>query len=266
MGDDIDVLLLTSVKEMLEKNEIKPQTKSKSKISNLTKVLQYVKRNYPKDLDELIEEFGYKEHIKGLFKYEESEYSKKFPKEYKRILSYDLKRIDRRTPFETARDICANFIMEDLFIKPFNDNYKDYLNIKLNENENRDIEKVATNLPDFIFESYTTGKSLRFDLKIDWVGRTIIDKKFFFRGNEYKEYGEKYQAVALIWCPTKNKYTFVDFRKKVKGELGFDKSKGNKEGFWADLSGYKFKDIYFNFNDGVYIDNIIRDLEKLSKK
>ena len=131
MGDDIDVLLLTSVKEMLEKNEIKPQTKSKSKISNLTKVLQYVKRNYPKDLDELIEEFGYKEHIKGLFKYEESEYSKKFPKEYKRILSYDLKRIDRRTPFETARDICANFIMEDLFIKPFNDNYKDYLIILL---------------------------------------------------------------------------------------------------------------------------------------
>ena len=63
MGDDIDVLLLTSVKEMLEKNEIKPQTKSKSKISNLTKVLQYVKRNYPKDLDELIEEFGYKELI-----------------------------------------------------------------------------------------------------------------------------------------------------------------------------------------------------------
>ena len=145
------------------------------------------------NVDDLIEEFGYKEHIKGLFKYEESEYSKKFPKEYKRILSYDLKRIDRRTPFETARDICANFIMEDLFIKPFNDNYKDYLNIKLNENENRDIEKVATNLPDFIFESYTTGKSLRFDLKIDWVGRTIIDKKFFFRGNEYKEYGEKYE-------------------------------------------------------------------------
>ena len=41
MGDDIDVLLLTSVKEMLEKNEIKPQTKSKSKISNLNEKISH---------------------------------------------------------------------------------------------------------------------------------------------------------------------------------------------------------------------------------
>ena len=131
-----------------------------AKTSNFTKVLQYVKKNYPKDVDDLIEEFGYKEHIKGLFKYEESEYKKKFPKEYKRIINFDLKRIDKRTPFEAVRDICANFIMEDLFIKPFNENYKDFLNVKLNEDEKRDIEMFATNLPDFIFESYTTGKTL----------------------------------------------------------------------------------------------------------
>ena len=67
MSDDIDVLLSATANDILEKNEIKPQTKSKT--SNFTKVLQYVKKNYPKNVDDLIEEFGYKEHIKGLFKY-----------------------------------------------------------------------------------------------------------------------------------------------------------------------------------------------------
>ena len=140
MSDDIDVLLSATANDILGKNETKPQTKSKT--SNFTKVLQYVKKNYPKDVDDLIEEFGYKEHIKGLFKYEELEYKKKFPKEYKRIINFDLKRIDKRTPFEAVRDICANFIMEDLFIKPFNENYKDFLNVKLNEDEKRDIEML----------------------------------------------------------------------------------------------------------------------------
>ena len=236
--------------------------------SNLTKILDYLQKIWPsKDINELYDEFGYKEHIKGLFTLDESEFKLKFPDEYKRILELDKIRTDHRTPFEAARDICGNFVTEDLFIKPFNEKYSDYIKIDLNEYETRDIEKVATNTPDFIFRNLLVKKNLRFDLKTDWAGRSIREKKFFFRGYEYKEYGDKYKAVALIWCPIKNKYTIVDFREKVDGKVGIDVSKGGKEGFWADLSSYQFKDIFFNFEDGgVYLDNVIRDLCKLSKK
>ena len=52
--------------------------------------------------------------------------------------------------------------------------------IDLNEYETRDIEKIATNTPDFIFRNLRDKKNLRFDLKTDWVGRSIREKKFFF--------------------------------------------------------------------------------------
>ena len=191
------------------KTKKKPEQKKKGeyKNNNLVKVLSYIEKVCSQDITELYKEFGYKDHIVGLFTLNEEEYKTKFPKAYNKIQkSYDSIRTDFRTPFEAARDICANFIIEDLFVKAFNERYET-IKIKLNEDEKRDIERTATNLPDFIFENLETGKMLRFDLKTDWSGLSFVKdptkRKYFLRRNEFREYYDKYKAVVLVWLPIK---------------------------------------------------------------
>lgn len=279
--EDLKRLLSLSAEDIAKATETEPKPKSKKKTekkergayknNNLVKVLSFVEKIYPQDVSELYKEFGYKDHIVGFFTLNEEEYKAKFPKTYNKIQkSYDNIRTDFRTPFEAARDICANFIVEDLFAKAFNDKYKT-IRIKLNEEENRDIEKTATNLPDFIFENLETGKTLRFDLKTDWSGFAFVKdpakRRYFLRRNEFKEYYDKYKAVVLIWLPLKNKFTFVCFDENLKGEEGVDESKGGKKGFWVDLSTNVFDDIFFDFKSNrVFVDNVVKKLDKFSRK
>ena len=275
--EDLKRLLSLSAEEINEVVESKPTKKPEQKVkgtyknNNLVKVLSFVNKVYPNDVSELYEEFGYKDYIVGLFTLTEAEYKKIFPKAYDKIQKcYDDTRADFRTKFEAARDICANFIIEDLFAKAFNERYKT-IRIKLNEDEKRDIERVATNLPDFIFENLETGKTLRFDLKTDWSGfsytKDPTKRKYFLRGKEHKDYYDKYKAVALIWLPSKNKFTFVCFDENFKGEEGVDESKGGKKGFWVDLSTNVFEEIFFDFkNKHVFVDNVVKKLDKFSRK
>lgn len=238
--------------------------KPRYKNSNYKKVLSYLKKTFPeKNITDFCNEFEYKDHITGLLVLEEGEYKKYFKETYDKIAnSFDKKRRDFRSPFETARDICSNFIMEDLLLNMINKNFP-FLSVTLNEEENRDIEESVSSMPDFIYTNTDTGAVIRFDLKIDWSGKSMKDMKFFFRAHEEIDY-KKHQAAALIWCPTKNRFTFVDFREDVKGERGTDETKGDKEGFWADLSGNKFVEIYFG--KSVFLDDMLRRLDRLSRK
>lgn len=238
--------------------------KPRYKNSNFRKVVNYLLENFPeKTVGDFCDRFGYTDHIKGLLTMEEPDFKEKFPDDYSNIQEkYDKTRKDFRSAFETARDICSNFIMEDLLADSINKSFSS-VKVRTNEDEKRDIEAKATNKPDFVFTNLDTGKEIMFDLKIDWFGKVIKKKKFFFRGHEDSDY-RKYGAVALIWCPVKNRFTFVDFRKDVKGERGTDESKGGKEGFWADLEKNTFGEIYFG--DNVFLDHMIQQLDRFSRK
>jgi len=231
--------------------------------NNYSKVVSYLNSVFhDRTIEDFCYEFGYKDYIRGLLTFDEEEFSKKFEKEYKRIVkSFDKKRRDVRSPFDTARDICSNFIMEDLLVQNINRTYPD-VEITLNEKEKRDIETEVSDLPDFIFTNLDNNSKIRFDLKIDWNGKFIKHKKFFFRGNEDKEY-KKFGAVALIWCPAKGRFTFVDFRGEVKGERGIDETKGGKEGFWANLEDLSIGEIYFG--KSLFLDDMLRRLDRLSR-
>lgn len=237
--------------------------KPRYKNSNYKKVITYLNKTFPeKTISDFCDEFGYKDHIKGLLILDEEEYKKNFKKTYNKITSsFDKKRRDFRSPFETARDICSNFIMEDLLLNMINKNFP-FLSVTLNEEENRDIEENVSSMPDFIYTNTDTGSVIRFDLKIDWYGKSMKEMKFFFRAHEEVDY-KKHQAAALIWCPTKNRFTFIDFRGDVKGERGTDETKGGKEGFWGDLEGTKFGEIYFG--KGVFLDDMLKRLDRLSR-
>lgn len=238
--------------------------KPKYKNSNYRKVQSYLKKTFPdKTISDFCDEFGYKDHIKGLLTISEEDYKKTFENVYNKINStFDKKRCDFRTPFETAKDICSNFIMEDLLVNTINERFQS-ISFSLNEDENRDIEAKVSNMPDFIYTNKDTGSTIRLDLKIDWTGKSMKELQFFFRLNEEEDY-RKHKAVALIWFPSKNRFTFVDFREKVNGVRGTDKTKGNKEGFIADLYGYKFGEIYFG--KSVFLDDMIKRLDRLSRK
>lgn len=248
------------IETMSEDKNVKPKYKN----SNYKKVITYLNKTFPeKTISDFCDEFGYKDYIKGLFIFEEKEYRKNFEKAYNKITSsFDKTRRDFRSPFETARDICSNFIMEDLLLNMINKNFP-FLSVTINEEENRDIEENVSSMPDFIYTNTDTGSIIRFDLKIDWLGKSMKTNKFFFRAHEEIDY-KKYQAAALIWCPTKNRFTFVDFRGNIKGERGIDETKGGKEGFWADLSDNKFCEIYFG--KSVFLDDMLKRLDRLSRK
>lgn len=266
--DDLNRLFSMTAEDVLKTTETKTEKpKGGYKNNNLIKVTKYVNSIWPeKDLNELYDEFGYKEHIKGIFTLDENEFKVKFPQTYATILEYyDETRRDFRTSFEAARDVCANFIVEDLFAKPFPEIYPN-IRLDLNEDETRDIEKYPNSKPDYVFRNLDTGKSLRVDLKTDWTGSVISKGEYFFRGNEYREY-RKYNAVALIWCPYSNKFTTLDFRKEVEGHTGIDSSKGGKQGFWADLHNNKFDDVFLNFGEkSIFLDSIVKKLDKLSRQ
>lgn len=234
------------------------------KSHNLARVAGWLEENYPdRSIGDFCREFGYNEHITALLTLDESGFKSAHPDAYGTInRCYDNIRTDVRTPYEAARDICSNFIMEDIFSSEINRAFP-WIKVSTNEEEERDIDAKPTNLPDFIFENEDTGKSVRFDLKIDWSGKAETKRKFFFRRNERHDYGE-YGALALIWCPTRNKFTFVDFRKFVAGEEGKDASKGNKDGFWADLEKNLFEEMHLGRT--VFLNHMVQRLDKLSKK
>lgn len=245
-------------------NQQQSENKKKYKNKNFGKVMKYLSKNFPrKSVEDFCKDFGYMEHIKGVLTLEEEEFKVKFPEVYKKIQkSYTNKRSDFRSSFETARDICSNFIMEDLLKESINKTFP-FIKISLNKDEKRDIEYRPSNLPDFIFENEDTNKKIMFDLKIDWNGKSITKKIFFFRGDEKDDY-KNYGALALIWCPENNKFTFVDFRKEVDGDEGIDNSKGGKKGFWAKLDKNIFDEIYFG--ERTFLNKMIEQLDKFSRK
>ena len=238
--------------------------------SNFAKVVSFVDNVYTKSVKDTCDEFGYRDHIVGLLTLSENVYKYRFPDTYKTIIDYYDGRCDFRTPFECCRDICANFIVEDLFRKPINEKHFPSLYIRLNENETRDIEKYPTSLPDFIYINQENKKAIRVDLKLDWGGyacqKNRSKRKYFFRGRENEVY-KKNDALALIWSPYKNKFTIVDFRENIVGMEGTDSSKGGKEGFWVSLENNVFEDIYFNYKENsIFMDNVIRRIDKLAKQ
>lgn len=236
----------------------------KNSKSNFEKVAIYLKKNYPdKSVGDFCDEFGYRDHIKGILTLDEETYRRVFSDSYARVCtSYSRVRMDSRSPFVTARDICANFIMEDLLASTINRTFPN-ITVSTNEEEERDIESMASNLPDFIYTNTDTGNTIMFDLKIDWYGVTVKSKKFFFRGNECVDY-RRYGAAALIWCPNINRFAFIDFRGDVSGEYGTDETKAGKQGFWANMERCPFGEIYFGKN--VFLDHMVKQLDRLSKK